>query len=147
MSDCSSKACIDKPEISILSQSKGNKYLTKEISMEIYYPSRPLYRTEIGRMTWRIFHKFSTLYDENQEEDKYQFKNFVKGLKSFFPCPSCREDFKNELNIYPINDLVLSSKNEIIKFVCHHHNQVNIKLNKSKYDCNDIKYILKEYDF
>ncbi len=44
--------CIDKPELSKLSQSMQLSGLYKQTEQEKLYPERPLYRTEFGRMTW-----------------------------------------------------------------------------------------------
>jgi hypothetical protein len=145
--DCSSKACIDKPNTHILDSQIEAGYLAKASQMEIYYPSRPLYRTEIGRMTWRLFHRFSVLCSLNDEIEREHFQNFVKGVALFFPCPTCRQDFKLEIEKNPYNKILnQSSTDELVNWVCYQHNQVNEKLNKKLFECN-ISKIKQEYDF
>lgn len=146
-SDCSSKACIDKPDTSIIDPHSESGSLAKATQMEIYYPSRQLYRTEIGRISWRLFHRFSVLCNMENEEEKKHMKNFIKGLSLFFPCPTCKEDFKVEIAKKPYDGIFNSnSSTELINWVCYQHNQVNEKLSKPLFDCNTSK-IKKDYTF
>lgn len=147
MSTCGNKACIDKPTTSLLDEGSGDKYLTKQIQMEMYYPQRPLFRTEIGRMTWRLFHRYSTIYDSHSLKDKAHFKNFVEGLSLFFPCSVCKEDFQVELKKLPLSEEELKSKENLVKFVCLHHNKVNERLGKDQVNCENIGKLISEYSF
>ena len=147
MSSCGNKACIDKPTTSLLDEGSGDKYLTKQIQMEMFYPQRPLFRTEIGRMTWRLFHRFSAIYDKESQNDKTHFNNFVEGLSLFFPCSICKEDFQIELRKVPLSEEILKSKESIVNFACLHHNKVNEKLGKEKVNCDNISRLISEYSF
>ena len=142
--NCSSKACIDKPTTSLLKNNKQSSSLFKEIQMEKFYPERPLYRTEIGRISWRVFHRFSVLFS-NTEEDRFHYDNFVKGVENFFPCPTCRDDFKKEISILPLKD-AFSKESDVINWTCIQHNLVNKKLSKKEKDCN-ISTLKSEYYF
>mmetsp|Transcript_35208 Transcript_35208/g.36620 ORF Transcript_35208/g.36620 Transcript_35208/m.36620 type:complete len:159 (-) Transcript_35208:9-485(-) len=154
--DCNSHACIDKPSISEFKVKANSNYLGKELQLEKYYPERPFYRTEIGRITWRVFHRFSSVYS-NTEKDKEEFNNFVEGVKMFFPCPTCREDFQQELIKLPLSK-AFDSVNEdkykdsfnngsLISWVCQQHNTVNTKIGKKAVNCEDFPIIRAEYNF
>lgn len=144
---CSNIVCIDKPASSIIDQKVNSNILYKSTPIENYYPSRPLYRTEIGRMTWRLFHRFSVNCNVNDTEDKKNMENFIIGLSEFFPCPTCKDDFKKEISNNPYDKVLNQSSNDaLVNWVCVQHNLVNEKLNKKKFDCN-INKIKSEYTF
>lgn len=138
--DCSNKVCIDKPADDIKPKFLEN-YLNKKTKVEEMYPERPLYRSEIGKISWRVFHRNSVMVSD--EEDKKHFNNFVNGIKSFFPCPTCREDFQHETKKHPLSNVLdkLTPENNfkndaLINWVCFQHNLVNKKINKPEFKCN-----------
>lgn len=150
--DCNSKACMDKPNVDELKKNNLSNYLNKNTQIENFYPERILYRTEIGRISWRVFHRFSVLF-ENTEDDKIHFNNFVNGVKSFFPCSTCKRDFAKDIIRTPLSDIFnLKDSNqvndEVIKWVCIQHNYVNTKIRKkTNINCDLIRNIKSDYNF
>jgi FAD-linked sulfhydryl oxidase len=149
--NCSSRACVDKPNKDQFKSKGLSNYLNKELELEKYYPERPLFRTEIGRMTWRTFHRFSVLFN-GEEKEKEHFSNFVIGLEKFFPCPVCRNDLKIELEKMPVKSVLNNVESDkfknssLIEWVCIQHNHVNEKLGYKAFDCN-VEKLRKEYSF
>jgi hypothetical protein len=94
-----------------------------------------------------LFHKYTVDYDPKNEDDKMHMRNFINGLSNFFPCPTCREDFKQELRKVRLDNNVLSSKENLIKFACIQHNSVNSKLGKEIVNCDNVSKLINEYKF
>ena len=91
--------------------------------------------------------KAQLVVDSNNEEDKKHMRNFINGLSNFFPCPTCREDFKQELRKVRLDNNVLSTKENLIKFACIQHNSVNSKLGKEVVNCDNVSKLINEYKF
>ena len=91
---CDDTICIDKPKITT---DKINIIsLTKPTLFDVIHPQRPMYRTEIGRLTWKALHRISVNYpDKPSEEEKKGMIGFWEGLARVFPCKVCSEDFQN----------------------------------------------------
>src|SRR5690349_10954493 len=100
---CQDSICIDKPKLSKLTQSMLMSGLYKQTEEEKLYPERPLYRTEFGRITWKLLHRIASMYPENNTsslEKEIMFNTF-KGLSTHFPCRECADHFKTEISILP----------------------------------------------
>lgn len=141
--ECQTSICIDKPSISKLTQSMQNSTLFKQTAEEKIYPERPLYRTEFGPMTWKVLHRIAATYPEHPlEQEKELAKDMFKGLARFFPCVECAVHFQKEIKIEPPK---LENNKALSKWVCYQHNQVNQRLGKKVFDCNDVNKLLKEF--
>jgi FAD-linked sulfhydryl oxidase len=140
---CGSNICIDKPELSKLTQSMFMSGLYKQTEEEKLYPERPLYRTEIGRMTWKVLHRIAANFSENptEEEKDLMIKTF-EGVSKYFPCKECADHFKQEIEIVPPK---LENNKTLTKWLCYQHNQVNKRLNKEVYSCDNVDKLIFEY--
>jgi len=138
-----SNICVDKPNLSKLSPSMQMSGLYKQTEEEKLYPERPLYRTEIGRMTWKVMHRIAAICPESPTiEDKYRITKMCEGLSTNFPCKECAEHFREEIKKLPpeVEDYKIFSK-----WLCYQHNQVNKRLGKELYDCDNLQRILSEF--
>lgn len=71
--------------------------------------------------------------DSNQnisEQDKTHVKDFFLSVKNVLPCENCRLHFEQNLEKFPLNDNILSSKDNLIKWLVDIHNEVNIRTGK-----------------
>lgn len=66
-------------------------------------------------------------------EDKNNYKQFFILFSKLIPCPLCAKHFQDNLIKYPLDDEVMSSKENLIKWTIIMHNQVNKKNNKKEY--------------
>jgi FAD-linked sulfhydryl oxidase len=140
---CEDSICIDKPDLSKLSQSMQASGLYKQTEEEKLYPERPLYRTEFGRITWKVMHRIASIYPENpNDQEKELMSNTFNGLAAHFPCRECADHFKNEISINPPK---IENNKTLSEWVCFQHNQVNMRLGKNLFDCKDIDKLIYQY--
>jgi len=84
-----------------------------------------------GPPAWEFLHYVTLTYPNNPtEEEKNTYKNFFITLGNILPCFSCRVNYNNHQNKYPLNDNVLSSKMNLVKWLFNIHNEVNMMNNK-----------------
>ena len=140
-SGCGDSICIDKPMVVEKVINVGN--LTRKTLEEEIFPERPMYRTEFGRTTWRLLHRMATLFPSDPNEDEKRImSNFYTGLSSHFPCKDCADHLKNEITLLPPK---VSSKNDLMGWLCYQHNQVNRRLHKNTFDCENLTKLYEDY--
>ena len=99
-----------------------------------------------GPHAWIFLHSISLEYpDYPTDNDKNNMKNFINSLGNVLPCKKCITNFK--LHAKTLDDHVLSSKKNLIKWFIDVHNAVNKFNNKQEltYD-NALKNILMLYN-
>jgi hypothetical protein len=95
-----------------------------------------------GPHAWIFLHSITFNYPINPSNtEKKQYYNFFISLKNILPCDKCRLHYIQNLNKYPLTNNILSSKENLIKWLIKIHNEVNKKNGKSieSYE-NVIKY-------
>ena len=92
--------------------------------------TNPLKPNIWGPHGWKFMHYVSLGYPENPTIDnKNRYKNFYYSLQDILPCEKCRENYKNNILEYPI-DNHLENKDSLVQWVIYIHNKVNTELNK-----------------
>ena len=85
-----------------------------------------------GPYGWKFIHMITAGYPLNPtDEEKNNYLNFFLSLSDVLPCSICGNHFKQNLNIYPLDDEALSSRENLMRWSINMHNQVNI-INKKK---------------
>jgi len=85
-----------------------------------------------GPGMWKSLHYITLGYPDNpNSETKNNMKNLFISLQYVLPCEKCRYNFGNHLNKYPLDDNVLSSKQNLVAWLIDVHNEVNKSLGKS----------------
>ena len=80
-----------------------------------------------GPPGWNFLHYISFTYPNNPtKEDKEKYLNFFKYVGDVLPCEKCRYNYKKHQEKKPLNDTVLSSKQNLVKWLIDIHNEVNI---------------------
>jgi FAD-linked sulfhydryl oxidase len=139
---CEESICIDKPSISKFTTGYTS-VLFKQTEMDQRYPERPLYRTEFGNSTWKVLHRITALYpDKPSDDDKHHMNRLINGIGQYFPCPECADHFGKEIQILPPK---LDSKKDLTSWFCYQHNQVNKRLGKEVYNCDNVEKLINEY--
>lgn len=83
-----------------------------------------------GPSGWKFLHYVSLGYPDNpSDRDKNNYKNFFYSLSNVIPCQKCSNNFKKNLNDYPI-DNSLNNRESLSKWLIDVHNSVNQELNK-----------------
>jgi hypothetical protein len=99
-----------------------------------------------GESFWKMMHFVTLSYpDSNQnisEQDKTHVKDFFLSVKNVLPCENCRLHFEQNLEKFPLNDNILSSKDNLIKWLVDIHNEVNIRTGKSTMT---VSQVMKKY--
>jgi|UniRef100_A0A6C0F780 hypothetical protein len=81
-----------------------------------------------GEHAWIFLHTITLNYPEEPTfSDKYNYKILFESLKDTLPCPTCREHYKENITLYPID---LSSREALVKWLIKIHNLVNEKNGK-----------------
>ncbi len=101
-----------------------------------------------GPHGWKFIHYITLGYPYNPSEiDKERYRNFFNALKYVIPCSICGNHFRQNLEKYPIDNEVLSSKEKLIAWGINMHNMVNVKNDKKVYTYEEgLEEILKNKD-
>jgi len=86
-----------------------------------------------GPFGWFFFDSICLAYPKNPtQNEKQQYKNFFYAVPYILPCTKCRNHFNQFITKYPLNDNILKSKNNLIRWILSAHNNVNRINNKSE---------------
>lgn len=87
-----------------------------------------------GPVYWRMFHYVTLSYPiKPKDENKKFIKNFFTEIvPNILPCPLCRNHYKENLKLNPLNDDILELKLKLVIWLINMHNYVNIQLGKSE---------------
>jgi hypothetical protein len=101
-----------------------------------------------GPHGWKFIHYITLGYPSRPtEEDRNKYFNFFMSLAEVIPCSVCGNHFKQHLEITPLDDEALSSRDELMRWAVAMHNHVNAKNGKKIYSVRDaIKAILENDD-
>lgn len=95
-----------------------------------------------GPHLWKFMHYLTLSYPDNPNIDEQnKFRNFFTMIGQYLPCEKCRVNYKTNIQTLPLTDVVLSSRNNLIKWLFDLHNIVNKETGKTQltYDkFNDI---------
>lgn len=87
-----------------------------------------------GPPAWFFLHMISLNY---KPEKAKEYKRFFTALRHVLPCGACRENYSKNLKSMPIDDKVLSSRNEFAYWLFLVHNKVARDIyEKTKSPCN-----------
>ncbi|TFK50778.1 hypothetical protein OE88DRAFT_1659842 [Heliocybe sulcata] len=90
-------------------------------------------KAALGRATWKLLHTMTLRYPEDPTPDeKEALKSYFHLLSRLYPCGECAAEFQLLLKKYPPQ---ASSRRAAASWLCHVHNQVNLRLNKPEFDC------------
>ena len=101
-----------------------------------------------GPHGWKFIHFVTLGYPNNpSKEQKKTYKIFFESLKTTIPCSICANHYTEHLKKFPLNDNVLSNKQELIEWGINVHNAVNKDHGKKMYGYYDgLKEIIKNSD-
>jgi FAD-linked sulfhydryl oxidase len=84
-----------------------------------------------GPHAWYLLHSITLDYPENPTElHKRNMTNFIKAFQLVIPCEKCKINFNKHLSAYPLNDNILKSKLNLVKWMIDMHNSVNRETGK-----------------
>ncbi len=92
-----------------------------------------------GPSGWNFLHYITFTYPNNPtDEEKETYLNFFTFVGKVLPCKNCRINFEKHQIKYPLNDIVLKNKENLVKWLINIHNEVNIMNGKKVLSYNDV---------
>lgn len=92
-----------------------------------------------GPGAWTFLHSITFNYPIHPtSKQKQEHYNFFKNLENILPCNICKNHYKHNLNKFPLNENILSNKNNFIKWLIDIHNSVNQLNGKKIYTYNEV---------
>lgn len=84
-----------------------------------------------GPTLWHSLHTISFNYPTfPTREQKQEYYAFFTSLQWILPCKYCRDNYKNNLKVLPLNSQVLLNRYNLSKWLYDLHNLVNKNLGK-----------------
>lgn len=91
---------------------------------------------ELGRSAWTLLHTMAAYYPEQPtSQQQALMKLFMAGLAEFYPCHYCAEHLKEQVKASPPK---VSSNCELSYWLCSIHNNVNERLGKPLFNCDNV---------
>lgn len=92
---------------------------------------------QIGRSTWTFLHTMAAYLPESlNDTQKRHIINVMNGLSALYPCNICGDHMKEYLQTNPVD---VSSGPSFSRWLCNFHNDVNRRLNKKPFNCNNLQ--------
>jgi len=92
---------------------------------------------ELGRSTWTFLHTMSVYYPEApNEQEKTEMGQFLRLFSKFYPCSYCAEHLRDKMAKEPP---VVDSRSGLARWLCRIHNEVNERLGKPVFDCEQVE--------
>ncbi|SCU90695.1 LANO_0D09648g1_1 [Lachancea nothofagi CBS 11611] len=89
---------------------------------------------QLGRSSWNLLHSIAASYPKiPTTTQKGEMKQFMTIFSHVYPCTWCAKDFEKFVHD---NAPRVDSREELSKWMCEAHNDVNRKLGKQTFDCN-----------
>ncbi|ROT37103.1 hypothetical protein SODALDRAFT_351461 [Sodiomyces alkalinus F11] len=93
-------------------------------------------RAELGRASWKVLHTMMARFPEEPTPDESTaLKTYIHLFARLYPCGECARHFRALLEKFPPQ---VSGRNAAAGWLCFVHNQVNERLEKPAFDCNNI---------
>lgn len=84
-----------------------------------------------GPPMWHTLHTISFNYPVSpSKEQKAQYLFYFKSLENILPCKYCRDNYKKNLEVLPLNSEVMANRNNLSRWLYNMHNLVNNNLEK-----------------
>ena len=121
------KEAIEQPIITTTSTDYKERKLVDGIKLT---------KAELGKAGWLILHAMSVKYPlQPTEKDKDRMRAFLKYFSEQYPCSECANHFVKYLQVHPP---LLECRDDISRYLCQLHNEVNKFLKKPIFDCDTI---------
>jgi FAD-linked sulfhydryl oxidase len=79
-----------------------------------------------GSSGWKLLHYITLSYpDRPTTRDRTNMKNFFNSFQTVIPCKTCSNNFKKHMKKIPLTDTVLSSKQNLDRWLIDIHNETN----------------------
>ncbi len=87
-----------------------------------------------GPHGWKFIHYTAMGFPHNPtQQDKNKYKKFYEALGDVIPCVLCRNNYVDHLKEFPLNNQVLSCKDDLMAWTIKIHNIVNKSNGKKEF--------------
>jgi len=87
----------------------------------------------LGRATWTFLHTTAAYYPNNPSPaQKTSMLSLLRSLPLLYPCGHCASHLTDNLKENPPK---VGGREELSRWLCERHNDVNLRLGKKKFDC------------
>lgn len=84
-----------------------------------------------GPTGWQFLNYVALGYPSNPtEEQKNNYRNFFISLKHILPCKICSNHYKENYEMMPLTNEIMSNKELLVRWVIDLHNVVNVSTGK-----------------
>lgn len=89
---------------------------------------------QLGKSSWTLLHSIAATYPEKPTtKEQADMKLFLSLFAGFYPCWFCGEDFQRYITKH---EPETKTQDDLGKWLCEAHNDVNKKLNKPQFNCD-----------
>lgn len=93
-------------------------------------------KAELGRAAWKLLHTMMARFPEKPTADEsLALKTYITLFSRLYPCGDCARHFQQLLAKYPPQT---SGRQAAAGWACFVHNEVNKRLKKPEFDCNNL---------
>lgn len=89
---------------------------------------------QLGRASWTLLHTMASKFSPHDDKTRREMNQFLYLFAKFYPCEECSTHMEGYLQRNPPN---VSSRQDLQMWCCRLHNDVNRKLGKPLWDCED----------
>ena len=89
---------------------------------------------ELGRSSWTLLHSIAANHDGDGQDKTGDMSTFLQLFAKFYPCKECSDHMKRYLQAHPPDT---RNKHTLQNWCCQFHNDVNRKLGKPLWNCNE----------
>ena len=108
--------------------------MSKVFNEEDFNSGNGMITTVWGPPLWFSLHTMSFNYPVNPtKEQKQQYYAYFTSLQWTLSCKYCRENYKNNLKVLPLNKEALKNRENLSRWLYNLHNMVNRNLGKENY--------------
>ena len=94
---------------------------------------------QLGRATWTFLHTTAAYYPMKPTASQQEsMLGLLHSLPTLYPCSHCAVEFGERIKEYPAEGAV-KGREELIRWLCERHNEVNDRLGKGTFNCEIVK--------
>ncbi|CCM04173.1 uncharacterized protein FIBRA_06335 [Fibroporia radiculosa] len=89
---------------------------------------------QLGRATWTFLHTTAAYYPERPTPNqRANMLSLLRSLPVLYPCSHCASHLEDNIKTHPPD---VSGRVALSRWLCQRHNDVNVRLGKSSFDCS-----------
>ncbi|GAA5982410.1 hypothetical protein JCM5350_000400 [Sporobolomyces pararoseus] len=92
----------------------------------------------LGRHTWTFLHTTASYFPPTPTiHQQSSMLSLLRSLPTLYPCGNCADHLGEYMKLNPPEEAV-KTRNGVEKWMCQAHNEVNERLGKEKFECENV---------